>query len=104
MNKQIRLMLLGGLIGFILSFLISGVVGSIIWFKHNPPFTEEMRQNFREVTTLSEEEVDEAMRMVAVGAVIDFVFKVGLFVVLSVLVGTGLGLGGGFIYGRWRRL
>ena len=103
MNKKLRLILLGGLIGFILSFLISGTVGSIIWFKRNPSLSE-MRQTLGEHSTLSEEEFDQVMRMVAVGAAIDFVLKVGLIVLPSVLIGTGLGLAGGFIYGRWRRL
>ena len=103
MNKKLRLILLGGLIGFILSFLISGTLGSIIWFKRNPSLTD-MRQTLGEYSTLSEEEFDQVMGMVAVGAAIDFVFQVGLIIVPSVLVGTGLGLGGGFIYGRWRYL
>ena len=61
-----------------------------------------MRQTLGEHSTLSEEEFDQVMRMVAVGAAIDFVLKVGLIVVPSALVGTGLGLVGGFVYGRWR--
>ena len=103
MNKQLRLILLGGLIGFILSFLISGAIGSLTWFKRNPSLSE-MRQTLGEHSTLSEEEFDQVMRMAAVGAAIDFVFKVGLIVVPSVLIGIGLGLAGGFIYGRWRHL
>lgn len=101
MNKQIRLTLLGGLIGFILSFLISSAAGSLIWFKRNPSLSE-MRQTLAEYSTLEEEEFDQVMRMVALGAVIDFVVKVGLIVVPSVLIGVLLGLGGGFIYSRWR--
>jgi hypothetical protein len=100
MNRWVRLTLLGGLIGFVLSFLISGTVGSLIWFKRNPSLTE-MRQTLGEHSTLSEEEFDQVMGMVAVGAVIDFVFKIGLIVVLSVLVGTGLGLAAGFAYGYY---
>jgi hypothetical protein len=100
MSKNLRLILLGGLIGFILSFLISGAVGSIIWFKRNPSPTE-MRQTLGEHSTLSKEEFDQVMRMVAVGAVLDFVFKVGLIVVPSALVGTGLGLAGGFACGYY---
>jgi hypothetical protein len=101
MNKKFRLILLGGLIGFILSFLISGAIGSIIWFKRNPS-PSEMRQTLGEHSTLSEEEFDQVMRMVAMGAAIDFIFKVGLIVVPAVLIGTGLWLAGGFVYGRWR--
>jgi hypothetical protein len=103
MNKKFRLILLGGLIGFMLSLLISGAIGSIIWFKRNPS-PSEMRETLGEYSTLSEEEFDQVMRMVTVGAAIDFVFKVGLIVVPSALIGTGLGLTGGFVYGRWRGL
>ena len=101
MNKQVRLTLLGGIIGLILSFLISSTIGSIIWFKRNPSLGE-MRQTLAEYSTLEEEEFDQVMRMMTLGAVIDFVVKVGLIVVPSTLTGTVIGLAGGFIYSRRR--
>jgi hypothetical protein len=91
MSPKSRILLTGATIGLVIAFIFGLTVGSIIWFRDNPSVSE-LNTAVDKNMNLPEDASAQVSQMVAVGAIIDFIISVMLYILPITCLGTFMGM------------